>query len=200
MTGGTIRTVVIVDDDPIVRKALRNVLVQSGRLTPVALLADGAEAVRHAASDNPADAYLLDLHMTDIDGLAATMQIKAARPRATVVILTAMARDSTAKTALAMGADAFLLKTAAPAEIVAALMGGESPTGLDRPAAPELSERETQVLQRLCEGRSTGEIAASLYLSESRVKAILGSVMTKLEAETRLQAVTTGLRLGLCHL
>ena len=194
--------IVIADDDPIVRQALTNLLTRMPGIRPVAAFEDGDLAVDHSRRGGRGQVYLLDLNMPRLGGWAAALQLKDLRPDVRVVILTASASDSTAHAARLSGADSFVLKTARPQEIVAAIRGAEVPDVHEEPTLrkPELTERELAVLQLLCEGKSNSTIALQLSLSESRVKAHIGSVMTKLDAESRLQAALIALRLNLCHL
>lgn len=193
---------VIADDDPIVRRALSNLLSRVPGIRPVAIFEDGDLAVQHAQRGGRGEVYLLDLNMPRLGGWAATLQLKDFRPELRVVILTASASESTANAVRLSGADAFVMKTAKPKEIVSAIRDddlSESSEELTQ-GKPNLNERELAVLELLCEGKSNAIIAQQLNLSESRVKAHIGNAMTKLGAESRLQAALNALKMNVCQL
>lgn len=200
----------IADDDALVRMGLRAVLGSEPDLEIVGEAANGREAVAKTAELDP-DLVLMDIRMPDLDGLAATRELVAAdaeRPR--VLILTTFELDEYVYDALRSGASGFLLKRASPEDLVEAvrvIASGESllfpakmrglverfATG---PVAPELerdvarlTDRERDVLRLLARGRSNQEIADELYVGHETVKSHVGSILTKLAARDRTQAV-----------
>lgn len=195
---------VIVDDDPIVREALGNLLRRQPGIAVVATLTSGEDAVAHVERA-PVDVVLMDLHMPGIGGLAAAVEIKQLRPETRVIILSSLAGEGQRRVAGQLGVDAVVEKTIRAADLVGLVLDASQRSQLEvvTPAAerPEaLTERELEVLRLLCEGRSNQEIASALYLSESRVKGHLGAIMRKLGVETRLQAVLVAFRTGLASL
>lgn len=199
-------TLVVVDDDPIVRQALSGVLARVPGIVPVAALADGQEAVEHARR-GPADVYLLDVAMPVMDGLSTVITMRSMDVRSRLVLLTSLTAEPMAAAATRAGADAFLLKTTPVGRIAAAVLGrpgsppsasnGDAGRAAVRGEADDLSTRELEVLELLCAACSNAEIAARLSLAESTVKAHVGSVMSKLGVDSRLKAVVKALRTGL---
>jgi DNA-binding NarL/FixJ family response regulator len=214
----TIR-VLVVDDQAIVRDGLVTVLSLMPDLEVVGEAADGAAAVAAVDRDVP-DVVLMDLRMPVVDGPTATAQITAAHPHVAVLVLTTYADDESIVTALRAGARGYLTKDAGRAEIatairavasgqstfdatvgarlVAQLAGGTAPApaapvGL-RTRFPDLTPRESDVLERIAEGRSNPEIAAELFLTVPTVKSYVNQVFTKLGVRTRAEAVALVLR------
>jgi len=214
----TIR-VLVVDDQAIVRDGLVTVLSLMPDLEVVGEAADGAAAVTAVDRDVP-DVVLMDLRMPVVDGPTATAQITAAHPHVAVLVLTTYADDESIVTALRAGARGYLTKDAGRAEIatairavasgqstfdatvgarlVAQLAGGTAPApaapvGL-RTRFPDLTPRESDVLERIAEGRSNPEIAAELFLTVPTVKSYVNQVFTKLGVRTRAEAVALVLR------
>lgn len=216
-------SVLLVDDQPLVRAGFRLILETAPHLSVVGEASDGREAVRAVRSLLP-DVVLMDVRMAGMDGIEATRQILAwARPlghQVRVLALTTFDLDEYAVEVLRAGATGFLLKDAPPAELVSAV--GTVASGaaiisppvlrrlLDRfapllPAAPlgagsaehPLTARERQVLGLLARGWSNAEIAAHLVLGETTVKSHVGSILTKLELRDRVQAVVYAYEHGL---
>ena len=204
----TIR-VLVVDDDPLVRSALRLMLGGQAHIEIVGEAADGAEGARLAAAVQP-DVALVDIRMPVMDGLEATAAMLAAPEPPRVIVLTTFDADEYVLGALAAGADGFLLKDTPPEEIVAAIgkvAAGEpmlSPSvtqtlirrirdGAD-PATAEveaklaaLTEREREVAVAIGRGLSNAEIGAELYLSVATVKAHVSRLFDKLGTTNRVQ-------------
>jgi len=204
----TIR-VLVVDDDPLVRSALRLMLGGQAHIEIVGEAADGAEGAQLAAALQP-DLALVDIRMPVMDGLEATAAMLAAPEPPRVIVLTTFDADEYVLGALAAGADGFLLKDTPPEEIVAAIgkvAAGEpmlSPSvtqtlirrirdGAD-PATAEveaklaaLTEREREVAVAIGRGLSNAEIGAELYLSVATVKAHVSRLFDKLGTTNRVQ-------------
>ncbi|MFJ9381299.1 response regulator [Streptomyces sp. NPDC101455] len=215
-------TVLIVDDQPLQRMGFRMLLEGTPGLTPVGDVEHGAEAVRLAAELRP-DVILMDVRMPGMDGLEATRRIVAAGGRTRVLIVTTFDLDEYAYAGLRAGASGFVLKDARPEELVAAIHAvaiGDAvvapsltrrlldayahqvlaPPGT--PAAEEprlrtLSDRELEVLVAIGQGWNNAEIAERLVLTESTVKKHVGSVLTKIGARDRIQAVIVAYDAGL---
>ncbi len=200
-------TVAIVDDDPIVRNSLMSLLSRAAGIRPVVSFDDGAPAVDYASS-HAVDVYLVDLNMRTMDGYTTTTQLREISPASEVIILTSIATPRTKETVATLGAAAFLRKTALPADIVSTIYSvceGTSSSKEPRryhsdSPARQLSEREIEVLTLLGHGMSNEEISNSLVLSESAVKKHITSILNKLEAKSRLEAVIKSVELGLIDL
>lgn len=201
--------VIVADDHDLVRRGFRVLLESEPDITVVAEAGDGREAV-DAARRWSSDVVLMDIQMPKLDGLEATRQILEDPGVTTrVLILTTFERDDYVFEALRIGASGFLLKNSPPEELLTAVRvvaGGEallSPAVTRRvieefsrrgrprrtAALDRLTERETEVLRLLAEGKSNAEIAAALYVSEATVKTHMSSVLAKLGLRDRVQAV-----------
>ena len=211
-------TVLLVDDQALVREGMAMVLGQEPGLRIVGEAEDGRAGVQLARLHRP-DVVLMDVRMPVLDGIAATREIVTQRPETRVLILTTFDLDEYAFDGLRAGASGFLLKDASSAELVKAVRtvaAGEavvSPritrTLLDRyqqgPASPpesarlleKLTGREREVLVAIARGLSNTEIAGELFLSESTVKTHVGRVLAKLNARDRVHAVIWAHRHGL---
>lgn len=200
-------TVAIVDDDPIVRSSLMSLLSRAAGIRTVVSFDDGAPAVDYASSHD-VDVYLVDLSMTMMDGYATTTQLREVSPASSVIILTSIATPKTKETVVALGAAAFLRKTAPPADIISTIYTVRNGTSASKESqdhhadspARRLSEREIEVLSLLGHGMSNHEISNSLVLSESAVKKHVTSILNKLESQSRLEAVIKSVELGLIDL
>lgn len=207
--------VVIVDDEKFVRGALRTYLSQATDVAVVAEGENGEEAVRLAHEHQP-DVMLIDIQMPVMDGIAAIRRIVAELPEIRILVVTGHISDIYLKAALIAGASGYIVKDAEPDRIVAAVRevhAGDCPIdpgvthllvadvrkslpGKRQKSEIELSDREGAVLKLLCDGRSNGEIAAELHLSESTVKYHLVRLGRKFSTRDRLQLVITALRTG----
>lgn len=212
-------TVLLADDQALVRGGFRALLDSEPDLRVVAEAATGDDAVRLALEHLP-DVILMDIRMPDLDGLEATRRI-VANPRAAgvhVVVVTTFELDEYVAEAIRSGASGFLVKDTEPADLVRAVRvaaGGDallSPTVTRRllarvatatrevvepPALAELTPREREVLVEVARGLSNEEIAGTLYLSESTVKTHVSRVLTKLDARDRAQLVVLAYEAGL---
>ncbi|MEO9323199.1 response regulator transcription factor [Nocardioides sp. C4-1] len=201
--------VLLVDDDPLVRSALRLMLGGHDDLEVVGEAVDGRDGVQQAGQLSP-DVVLMDIRMPRLNGLEATRALLAAPQPPKVIVLTTFDADEHVVEALAVGADGFLLKDTPPPEIVAAIrkvadgdpMLSPSVTRTlidrlrngddDRVAAAEkllatLTERERDVALAVGRGLSNAEIAAELHLSVPTVKTHVSRVFDKLGVTNRVQ-------------
>jgi DNA-binding NarL/FixJ family response regulator len=204
--------VLLVDDQRLVRAGLRMLCESVDDLDVVGEAADGAAAVRLAEQLRP-DVVLMDLRMPGVNGTVATARILAARPSVRVVVLTTFDDDDHLYPALAAGACGFLVKDAAPEELldgVRRAAAGESPftravlrrlveraVGAAQPSAPPvgpagpraagLTTREAEVLALVGEGLSNPEIAARLGLGVTTVKTHVANLMAKTGSANRVQ-------------
>lgn len=202
--------ILLVDDQPLLLMGFRLILEGEPDFEIVGEAVDGAEAVRMVASLQP-DVVLMDVRMPIMDGIEATRRIVDSGAAARVIILTTFDLDEYAFAGLQAGASAFLLKNAAPAELVRAVRvvsSGEAvvaPRVTQRllenfvratPATPVsdgsemgLTSREVEVVRALAEGLSNAEIAQRFYLSEATVKTHVRRILTKLDLRDRVQVV-----------
>ncbi len=197
--------VLIVDDHAVVRRGLREIVAEAPEMAVADEAASGAEALR-LVRDADYDVVLLDLALPDLNGLDVLRQIRAERPAVRVLILSVHPEEQYAVRALRSGAAGYLTKDSAPGELVeairqaaagsryvsrplaerlAALLAGEAPP--DPLAA--LSDREFQVLRMLGAGRTVGEIAAALSLSDKTISTYRGRLLLKLRLSTTAELI-----------
>ncbi len=208
--------VLVVDDQDMVRQGLRLIL-ELGGMEVVAEAADGVEAVTAVAEHEP-DVVLMDLRMPGMDGVEATRRITATSD-ARVLALTTFDVDQHVVDALGAGAVGFLLKDVTSESLVDAVRraaAGEpvvAPAVLERmmghfvakpplplrepPGFAELSSREREVLALIGQGRTNGEIAASLVISMATVKTHVRHVFAKLDLRDRAHAIVVAREAGL---
>jgi DNA-binding NarL/FixJ family response regulator len=212
-------SVVVVDDQEIVRAGFAALLETQSDLTVVGTAANGEEAVRVCRDQHP-DVVLMDVRMPILDGIEATRQLSedgASTPK--VIMLTTFDLDEYVYDALGAGASGFLLKDVAAETLfdaVRVVAAGEAllaPTVTRRlvsefarlrpllPRRPdelgELTPRQTEVLRLVAEGLSNGEIAERLVVSDETVKTHVSRVLTKLRLRDRTQAVVVAYECGL---
>ena len=208
-------TVLLADDQPLVRAGLRALLDTEDDLTVVGEAAGGAQAVHEAARLDP-DVVLMDIRMPGIDGLEATRRIVTGRSR--VVVVTTFDLDEYVYEALRAGAGGFLVKDAEPAEIrhaVRVVARGDallSPgvtrrlieefaarPGLDDSRLAPLTGREREVLARVARGLTNDQIAAELFMSPATAKTHVNRMMAKLGVHDRAQLVVIAYETGLAR-
>jgi DNA-binding NarL/FixJ family response regulator len=207
--------VLLVDDQPLIREGLRTILDAQDQIEVVGEAGDGDEALEQSRRLSP-DLVLMDVEMPGTDGIEATRRIVAAG-RARVVILTTFDREDYIAQTLRAGASGFLLKTASPAELAAAVRSAMESDALlapevtrrliesyltrpDPARAPwvaELTEREREVLVSIATGLSNAQIAEKLFLSPATVKTHVNRVFAKTGVRDRAQAVIAAYEAGL---
>jgi DNA-binding NarL/FixJ family response regulator len=208
--------VLIADDDPLVRRALRQALEEDGAFTVEAEAEAGATAVELAVALVP-DLVLLDVDMPDLDGITATLRIRRLAPDVRVVMLCTADDEELGMLGLRAGASGFLTKDVTDAALRRALVGvargeaavsraltltlvdrlrraPERATGL-RPVSSALTAREWQVLDLMAAGASTDGIADELVLSVETVRSHVKHILAKLGAHTRAEAVRAAARM-----
>jgi two-component system, NarL family, response regulator LiaR len=202
--------VLIVDDHSMVRRGLRMYLEDDPQLEVVGEAADGEEGVRLAVETRP-DVVLMDLLLPKLDGIGATEKIRQELPDTQVIALTSVLEDASVVGAVKAGAIGYLLKNTEADDLLNAIhaaaegqvrLSPEASARLVReirsPQSPEkLTERETEVLRRLAEGKANKEIARELGISEQTVKSHVHSLLAKLGMLSRTQAALFAARIGL---
>ncbi|MGW7274563.1 response regulator [Streptomyces sp. NPDC054864] len=218
-------TVVIADDQEMVRRGFRMILEATPGIEVLADVADGQEALEAARVLAP-DIMLLDIRMPGMDGLEVNRRLRQADPNKgnecqspKVVIITTFNDDEYVRTALRDGVSGFLLKDSSPALLVEAVHAAAAGDSLISPAitvrlleqmtqqpgalrasqpAEPLTPREMEVVRRLARGRTNAEIAQDLFLSVSTVKAHLAHIQTKLDVRNRVEIAVWAWEAGLC--
>ena len=207
---GNIR-VLVADDHPMLREGLTAVLGTQPDFEVIGEAADGSEVVQLAETLRP-DVILLDLEMPTVDGVAALEGLRDAGSEARTIVFTAYDTDERILRSLRAGARGYLLKGASRAEIFDAIRTVHSGGSLLGPAVTSrllnhieqgderpdgLTPRELEVLTLLARGLKNAEIASELFISERTVKFHVSSILAKLGAETRTEAVRIAARRGL---
>jgi DNA-binding NarL/FixJ family response regulator len=211
-------SILIADDQALVRVGLRKVLETEPELVVVGEAVNGEDAAAAARRLRP-EIVLMDIRMPVLDGIEATRRIVRAHPDTRVLILTTFGLDTYVYDALRAGASGFMLKDAPPEEIVAAVRIVASGEALLAPAvtravieefvrqrpavqpAPasleELTPREREVLDLLARGRSNAEICEQLVISEATAKTHVARILQKLGLRDRVQTVIYAYESGL---
>ena len=210
-------SVVLVDDDAMVRTALSMILGAAPEITVVGQAEDGRQALSVIAEHSP-DVVLMDIRMPRLDGLSATDALVRSGSPSKVVVLTTFDADDDVMRALQHGADGFLLKDTPPDRIVEAVRlvaagqsilspsvtagvlasvrdarraGDDSARQAARDRLAALTDRELEVAQAVGAGMSNADISRELYLSVATVKAHVGRILDKLGADNRVQVAIT---------
>lgn len=210
-------TILIVDDHPIVREGLTNLIDTVEGMSVVAQASNGHDAVNQALSHRP-DVVLMDLNMPDGSGIDATEEISWRCPECKVLVLTMSEDNESIDDALRAGARGYLLKGASQKEIIRAIetvaAGGalfssaiadqvlhqlnESRTSPPAPTKlPQLTRREHEILALLAEGSRNHTIAQALGISTKTVANHLSTIFTKLKVEDRTHAIIIAREAGL---
>jgi DNA-binding NarL/FixJ family response regulator len=208
-----VTTVLLADDHPVFRAGLRAVLERAADLEVVGEAVDGVDAVDAARRLQPS-VVLMDLHMPELPGVEATREVVRHCPSTSVLVLTMSGADSAISASVRAGARGYLLKGAAPAEILAAVRAvaaGQAVFGApvahhvlaaladSGPAGPlaALTERERDVLVLVARGLDNPTIAARLHLSPATVRNYVSACLTKLGVASRAEAVAVARDVGL---
>lgn len=188
-------SIVLADDETLLRKALAALLPLEADITVLAEAADGREAVAATLEHDP-DVLVLDLEMPGLDGLSAIEQVRDVRPEQVILMLTRHARPGVLRKALTLGVRGFVSKAAEPAHIasvIRAMHKGQRWIDPDISALAviddcPLTEREIDVLRVTSEGYSVAAIASKLHLAEGTVRNYLSHAMQKTQTTTRHDA------------
>jgi DNA-binding NarL/FixJ family response regulator len=199
----------LVDDHPVVLEGLAALLDAEPGLRVVATAGDTLQALALFVRERP-DVTVLDLRLGDDDGIALLHRLRAAEPRARVLVLSTFDADQDVRSAIGAGAAGYLLKTAPPAALIDAIR--RVATGLrvlprdlaerlrDHLPVSDLTPREHAVLGHVAGGASNREVAERLAIREATVKEHLSHVFAKLGVASRTQAIAEALRRGLVRL
>ena len=203
-------TVLLVDDHELIRQGLARAFERDADMTVVGQAGNVAEGIAAWQTLQP-DVVVTDLQLPDGHGLDVVRGIRETSDTTGVVVLTMHAGDDQIFAAMEAGASAFVGKDTRAIEVVSAakhaavaprtfMCAGLSQAVMRRatsPAPPRLSTREAEVLGLLADGLGTGEIASTLYMSESTAKTHITHIYQKLGAANRAQALVTAMRMGL---
>lgn len=208
--------VLLADDQALVRAGFRMIIDAQPDMAVVAEAADGSDVLEQARNEHP-DVILMDIRMPRIDGIEATRRLIASGCTSRILMLTTFDLDEYLYEAMRAGASGFLLKTAPPRQLIAAIRditGGDTlvapaitrrlveefvhrprpdtaPTELSR-----LTPRELEVLKLIAKGLSNSELASTLFVSETTAKTHVARILNKLGLRDRVQAVVMAYESG----
>ena len=196
-------TCLIVDDHEVVREGLRLSLSRSSHIRVIGEAPDGEAGVALAERRRP-DVVVMDIRMPGIDGLEATKRLRELAPDVPVILFTAYSDRPLLSRGIESGAKGYVLKEASHETFVRAIekvAGGDTfvdpalmPAFLGKEQTEALTAREREILQLLADGMSNADVAQKLFISQETVKSHVRHILTKLEADTRTQAVAIALR------
>ncbi len=208
-------SVVIVDDQPLLRAGFSMILQSVDDLELVGEASNGREAIEMVAAQQP-DVVLMDIRMPELDGVEATRRMTAVPNAPAVLMLTTFDLDEYVYASLRAGASGFLLKDAPGDDLLDAIRvvaNGDAliapsvtrrlindfvaaPVASTNPGLAELTDRENDVLLLMARGLSNSEIATELILGETTIKTHVGRILMKLGARDRVQAVIAAYEAG----
>lgn len=201
--------VLVVDDHPVVRQGLIGMLEEAPDIVIVGQGRNGHEAIAVFQQQQP-DVALMDLRMPEMGGVQAITVICNKIPDARIIVLTTYDSDEEIYQGLRAGAKGYLLKDSEPAELLTAIRTvnrgqqyippNVAAKLVQRMTAPELSDRELEVLQLVGQGMSNQEISTALDISESTVKTHINRILSKLDVKDRTQAAIIALKRGIASL
>jgi DNA-binding NarL/FixJ family response regulator len=208
--------VLIVDDHPVFLAGLRSLLEADARIEVIAEASTGAEAITVAANAQP-DAVVMDLRLPDGNGIDVTRTITHASPHIRVLVLTMYDDDDSVFSAMRAGARGYVVKGAAPGDILHAIIAVGSGTAVFGPSIarrlidyftlqstvtppapfPELTDREREILDHIAAGANNTAIAERLFLSGKTVRNHVSNIFTKLQVADRAQAIVRARKAGM---
>ena len=213
--------VIIVDDESLVRAALRVFLESSDGFELVGEADNGADAITLVRATQP-DVVLMDVQMPIMDGIEATQRLTREFPGLKIVALTTFSTERVIVPMLSAGASGFLVKDTSPdrildaarlaheggyvlsprvaKELVTSVQSGAASATRELGRDEELTERELEVVSLLAQGMSNAEIAAAMFVSEATVKSHLGRITAKWGVRDRIQVLIRATQLGLVTL
>ena len=199
----------IVDEHPVVRRGLFEILHESDALQVVAQVAAGREAVRQFSAMRP-EVVLLDLKLRDMSGVEVIEAIRDVHDSVRIIVVTAMDGEEDIYRGLRAGAQGYVLKDASEAELVEAVLAvTEGRRYLARSVAEkladhiysnQLSERESEILSYMATGLTNKGIARMAKITEGTVKFHVNSILGKMNCASRTEAVACALKRGLIRL
>ena len=209
-------SVMLVDDQNLVRKGVRSLLELSEEIEVIAEASDGAEAIRMMPEVNP-DVVLLDIRMPGLSGIDVLRELKTAGTLPPTIILTTFDDDEAVLAGISYGARGYLLKDVALADLVNAIKTVADGGSIVKPAVTQrllkglehlqnefssldrpdpLTDRETEILRLMAGGYSNKEIANSLGVAEGTVKNHVSNILSKMGVRDRTRAVLKAFELG----
>ncbi len=202
----------LVDDHPILRRGLSAIVEDRNEFVVVAEAAEGREALESYRRSRP-DVVVMDIRMPVMDGIAAVRALRAEFPAARILLLSSFDADEDIFRGLQAGALGYLIKEAAPDQLLRALrtvsagvrfitpeIGAKLAARMTQNLNDGLTEREIEILQQMTCGQNNQEIARTLQVSCSTVKYHVYHILAKLDVRDRTQAVLAALRRGLARL
>lgn len=207
-------TVLLVDDHAMLRAGIRQFLEKDPAIRVVAE-ADNGLTAQPLVEQHAPDVVVLDIKMPEMNGVEFTQWVRENRPKTHILILSAFDDDPYVSATLRAGANGYVLKTASPVELAAAVKKVHAGQSVLDPSVAEkamlgmvagssaeltLTTREHEVLQAAAAGHTNREIGEQLNISDRTVQAHLAKVYRKLDANTRTEAVTAALAYGLLDL
>ena len=208
--------VMLVDDHDLFRTGLRNLLEEQG-VHIVAEAADGNVALQLVRELAP-DVVVMDLNMPGMNGIEATREITRLAPLTRVLVLTISDQDEDVMDAILAGACGYLMKDSSIQDLMQGIRAASVGESLISPhiatkvlqriraasvdvggnvSRPELSDRETEVLRLIANGKDNSEIAQELHISPKTVKNHISNILMKLQIENRIQAAVYAVRSGI---
>ena len=198
--------VLIADDHPIVRNGLILMLRYSADLEIVGEASTGKETVELYRQQQP-DVVLMDLRMPEMGGVEAITIIRQEFSNARILVLSTYDYDEDIYQGLQAGARGYLLKDISMEvlhEAIRKVHAGQKYIPADvamklaeRLSSPQLTERETQILELMVQGKSNAEMASELYISENTIKFHINNILIKLDVKNRGQAIVTAIQRGI---
>jgi DNA-binding NarL/FixJ family response regulator len=199
--------VMLVEDHEVVREGLRMVLESTGDITIVAEATTATQAITNAAKTHP-DVVVMDVRLLEGNGIEATREIRNQAPRSRILMLTSFQDDEALFASIMAGAVGYLLKRVRSQELIGAIRAVAAGQSLLDPAVTErvldqvrrgpavgrdeklarLTMREEQILSLVAAGKTNGQIAKEIYLSEKTVKNHVSTILGKLEVARRTEA------------
>ncbi|GFE69059.1 response regulator transcription factor [Chroococcus sp. FPU101] len=208
--------ILIIEDDLLMQLGLEKTLNSYTKFEVIGQAEDGYSGVNMALNLKP-DLIIMDLELQRLDGISAIKQIREKLPETRIVILTSHTLETEVIASLASGADAYCIKGASLERLLAAIDAAINGAAyldpqiarlvIDNLKLPStsrpnsnislLSQRETEVLKLIVEGKSNNEIAEKLYLSPNTIKTHVRGIMNKLAVDDRVQIAVVALRSGI---
>lgn len=192
------KTILIVDDDPLICQSLKLLLSRERDLTVNATANNGHEAI-DCCEQMPPDLILMDIRMPDMDGIQAVREIKSRWPHIKIMMLTTFQDEDNIRAALQAGAEGYMLKStkvSGMAEQLRALDSGSSVLDSDvlkqlmpppKDELNDLTQREREIVELVVQGHANREIAGKLFISEGTVRNSLSIILEKLQLRDRTQ-------------